>query len=68
MEAFAWSARRGGTPETGETRVVVLITLRRAGQHGSRVNALTQIQPDNHRIIAVAEEMATASATSLLSK
>ena len=25
-ETFAWSARRAGTPEMGETRVIVLIT------------------------------------------
>jgi hypothetical protein len=62
------SARRIGTVETTKTHVVVLITQRRVGQPGNRVNALAQIEPDYHASIAVAEKMATASATRILSK
>ena len=54
--------------ETGETYVVWLKTQRRVGQPGNRVDASAQIEPDYHASIAVAEKMAIASATRILSK
>src|SRR5689334_7860779 len=44
-EAFAWSARRAGTPEAGETCVVVLITQRRLERHGPFVCPCNAAQP-----------------------